>query len=165
MTGLPTPGTQLPVEQLIEGTDGPGAIKEMLGDEGLFCAFIKTECPTCELLAPYLDRIATYHGRTDLPVLIVSQNTPDQIASYAEQLDLSHPIHRDGEPYNVSSAFGVRAVPTCFRIDETGLLIRIQEGFAKAFLEDLDAELSSITGRTPANPFENAIDVPALRPG
>jgi len=165
MSNPPTPGTPLPVERQIVGPDGqPVLLRDLLGEEGLFLAFVKTECPTCTLMAPYLDRIATHHGATPLPVVIVSQNTAAELAAFATEHSLAFPCHTENAPYETAEAFGIRTAPTCLRMDETGVLIRIQEGFSKAFLEDLDGELSSITGQTPADVFEDQ-DVPALRPG
>lgn len=165
MNQPPTPGTQLPVEQQIEGADGAAVtLGSLIGPEGLFCAVIKTECPTCELLSPHLDRLAAHHGRTDLPVVIVSQNTREEVTAYAERLNLTWPILLDDRPHALSAALDLRAVPTCLRMDERGVLIRLQEGFSRAFLEELDGELASIAGQTPSGLFDGT-DVPALRPG
>src|SRR5215475_10014257 len=87
--------------------------------------FFETDCPTCQLTIPYLNRLAqALDGRAE--IIGISQ---------------------DGEA--VSREYDPQAVPTLFMIDAAGKIARTSVAFDKAELNVIAAEMLNAVGVEP----------------
>jgi peroxiredoxin len=156
------PGSSFPPLSLRDA-DGRSAVAS--GGETLW-AFFKTTCPTCELMWPYLERLAQ-RSNGGGSVIAVSQDDVAETESFNERLGVGVRTLYDGPPWKASEALGLSNVPTLFLVDREGRIRETIEGFQKAKMEELARRL---TGRKPSQgPAESLFrpgeSVPALRPG
>jgi len=116
-------------------------------------AILQTDCPTCRLIAPYLNALAR-----SIPVTAISQDGEDATREFVQQMELRFPVERDPE-FEVSKKFGVVTVPTLYVVDEKDRIVRQEPGFDKNALN----EIAAIFGQAPvASPYDGA---PASKPG
>ncbi len=116
-------------------------------------AFIETDCPTCALALPYLNRL---NGSAN--VVAVSQDAPEPTRELANRLELAFPVLLDAD-LAVSRQFDPVSVPTLYLVDENNQIERTIEGFSKTDFN----ELASRLGSAPiADPNDGA---PAEKPG
>jgi len=78
-------------------------------------AFVKEDCPTCDLVTPLIDRLA---GCTDLEVLVVGQEAEGN-HRLIERHGLASPI-LDDSTLKVSFAYDIDTVPTVLLADGEG---------------------------------------------
>ena len=113
-------------------------------------AFIQTDCPTCRLIAPYLNALAA--GST--PVAAISQDDEEATREFVRQMEVIFPVHRDPE-FELSKKFDVVTVPTLYVVDEQDCIVRQEPGFDKNALN----EIAALFGQMPvAKPFDGAPD-------
>jgi cytochrome c biogenesis protein CcmG, thiol:disulfide interchange protein DsbE len=98
--------------------------------------FFETDCPTCRLTIPYLNRLARELAETEAGFLGISQDPMQPTIEFAEALPVSFPIALDRE-LEVSRLFDPVAVPTLFLIDGRGKIIETQIGFDKNALNSI----------------------------
>ena len=117
-------------------------------------AILQTDCPTCRLIAPYLNALSNGDGR----VTAISQDGEDATRDFAEQMEVHFPLDRD-TGFELSKRFGVRHGPTLYVLDEQDRIVRQEPGFDKSVLN----EIAAMLGRAPvATPYDGA---PASKPG
>ena len=118
-------------------------------------AILQTDCPTCRLITPYLNKLAS----DSLPVAAISQDPEDATREFVRQMEVRFPI--DGDPeYAISKRLGVVTVPTLYVLDQQDRIVRQEPGFDKNALNEIAAALGR---REPvATPFDGA---PASKPG
>ena len=116
-------------------------------------AFIETDCPTCSLALPYLNRL---NGSAD--IVAISQDNPEATRELANRLELRFPVLLDAD-LEVSRQFDPVSVPTLYLVDENSQIERTIQGFSKADLNDLASHLGS---EPIAAPHDGA---PAEKPG
>ena len=117
-------------------------------------AVLQTDCPTCQLIVPYLSRLAA----AGAPVTALSQDSAAATEAFALQMDIQFPVELDAECQR-SIALGVATVPTLFLIDDQQHVTRIEPGFDKSVLN----EFAAVFGIAPiAPPHDGA---PAIKPG
>ncbi len=156
------PGSSFPSVSL-RGADGRPAV--IPGGETLW-AFFKTTCPTCELMWPYLDRLAErFNGGAS--VIAVSQDEVAETQSFNERLGVRIPTLYDGPPWKASEALGLSNVPTLLLVDGEGRIRETIEGFQKAKMEELAGHFTDrrASGGPAESLFRPGESVPALRPG
>src|SRR5262249_19273897 len=155
-------GAQAPQPVGLEALAG-GRVRWPLEGESSLLVFLKSDCPTCRLTMPFVDRLdrrlRTRGARTRIAAVI--QDPLDDAADFAPELGLALDLASEPEPYPLASAFGVRTVPTLFLVGEDGRVHRTVEGFDRDALEDLRREAGA--GAEPL--FGPADSVPAFRPG
>lgn len=120
--------------------------------------FFETDCPTCRLLFPYLNRLREAFGEDDLHLLGISQDGQPETLLFIEQLKVGFPIALDAG-LEVSRRYDPQAVPSLFLQDSSGRIIESLEGFDKERLNAIAARISELTGReavTIADPFDGA---------
>ena len=116
-------------------------------------AVLQTDCPTCRLIAPYLNALASGGGR----VRAVSQDSEEATREFAGQMEIQFPVERD-PGFEISKRFGVTTVPTLLVLDEDRV-VRQEPGFDKTVLN----EIAAMLGRSPvATAYDGA---PASKPG
>ncbi len=96
-------------------------------------AFLQTDCPTCRLIAPYLNALGDR-------VIAVSQDGEAETAEFARQMDARFAIERDPD-FALSKKFEVVTVPTLYVLDHADRVIRAEPGFDKASLNEIAAML------------------------
>ena len=117
-------------------------------------AILQTDCPTCRLITPYLNKLAG----DSAPVTAVSQDSEEETRQFVRQMDVRFPVQRD-PGFEVSKRFDVVTVPTLYVLDENDRIVRAEPGFDKNALN----EIASLFGQqTIATPYDGA---PASKPG
>ena len=122
--------------------------------EPYLLVFLETDCPTCRLAIPYLNKLA----RQTAPVIGISQDSEILTRQFAEQTSIAFPVEVDRD-LQMSRAYDPVAVPAFFLINVDGHVIRTQIGFSKEELNALAADM----GREPiADPYDGS---PSWKPG
>jgi hypothetical protein len=92
---------------------------------------LQTDCPTCRLIAPYLNKLGSH-------VSGVSQDDEAATAEFVRQMEIQFPIGRDPE-FEFSKRFNVVTVPTLYVLDADEKIVRTEPGFDKAVLNEIAA--------------------------
>jgi peroxiredoxin len=124
--------------------------------------FFETDCPTCRLTIPYLNRLASHPANAS--VIGISQDSEAATRELVEQLPIEFPVVLDRD-LNVSRAYDPVAVPTLFLIGEEGTVVATEIGFNKASLNAMAriiAEAAGLEPQTIAPDFDGA---PHSKPG
>ena len=117
-------------------------------------AILQTDCPTCRLITPYLNKLAGNAAS----VTAVSQDSEEPTREFVRQMDVRFPVERDSG-FGVSKRLGVVTVPTLYVLDEHDRVVREEPGFDKGALN----EIAALLGHGPvATPYDGA---PASKPG
>jgi len=117
-------------------------------------AFLQTDCPTCRLIAPYLNLLSKGGAR----VTGVSQDGDVATGEFVQQMDVRFPMQRDPD-FELSRRFDVVTVPTLYIVDEHDRIIRQEPGFDKNALNEIAASFG-------CPPVAGAYDgAPASKPG
>lgn len=151
----------------LPGADGKATwtLKGLLDGKGAVLAFFKTECPTCQLEFPFVERIGKALAGSPVLLLGIGQSSRGEIAGFRREFGLSFPIAIDGEPYPVSEAYGLTHVPTLFLLDSTGAVRRTEVGFSKENLEGFLKDACALGGVKSPGLFKATDDVPPMQPG
>jgi thiol-disulfide isomerase/thioredoxin len=116
-------------------------------------AILQTDCPTCRLIAPYLNSLSD-----SADVRGVSQDNRDATREFVRQMDVRFPVDLD-PGYLISKRLSVVTVPTLYVFDEQDRVVRTEPGFDKGVLN----EVAAMLGHAPvATPYDGA---PASKPG
>jgi thiol-disulfide isomerase/thioredoxin len=136
-------GQKAPEFSSLSSADGPYLL-----------VFLETDCPTCRLAIPYLNRLA----EQSVSVIGISQDSDKPTRQFIQQTSAVFPIQTDAD-LALSRAFDPVAVPAFVLIDGNGFVKRAQIGFDKDELNAIAAEM----GRRPvADPHDGA---PQRKPG
>jgi peroxiredoxin len=149
-------------------------LAELTANAPVLVVFFKTECPTCKLAFPILERIwkrlRDVKGTGEM--VAIAQNHPSEIPSFAKTYGATFPIATEDEPYEASNAYEVTNVPSLFLVDEHGVVLRTAVGFSRQELDALAKEFVAraappAAGPRPADSLFTAADagLPALQPG
>jgi len=116
--------------------------------------FFETDCPTCRLTVPYLNKLA----QQTAAVIGISQDSEALTQNFIREMSISFPVTIDRD-LEISQAYDPMAVPTLVLVDGAGTVLKTQIGFDKAELNAIAAELG-------APPVADAYDgAPASKPG
>ena len=116
--------------------------------------FLETDCPTCRLAIPYLNRLAEQSAQ----VRGISQDSDTLTRQFTEQTSVAFPVETDTD-LRLSRAYDPVAVPAFVLIGADGYVKRAQIGFDKDELNAIAAEM----GRRPiADAHDGA---PQRKPG
>lgn len=143
--------------------DLDGGTFEFTGGSVLL-VFFETDCPTCRLLLPYLNRLADHLRATNVKIVAISQDDQDATQRAVGQFPVRFPVALDRE-LNVSRKYDPAAVPALFWLDELGKIARTQLGFSKNELNSLSAEICAATGVEPAHIADAYDGRPNFKPG
>ncbi len=123
-------------------------------------AFVKDDCPTCELTSSLIDKIGeTFAGPIDTWVVAQDEDGPD---AYASRLPSNMPV-LDDSALKVSYAFDLDTVPTIVVADGDGEESSRVIGFERSDWQTLFQDLASLSGRSAQDVDWESF--PALRPG
>ena len=163
---MPQPTASIPTFKLsrLDGTlwQCPAESSDLSGRPTLL-VFFETDCPTCGLTLPYLNRMAEAMG-DDLFVAGVSQNDEAATREFAERLAIRYTILMDRD-LSASKLFDPDIVPALYLLDPRGNIDRTIAGFSKTDLNELATELARRAGKDPlviAGPHDGA---PESKPG
>src|SRR5258706_14053347 len=96
--------------------------------------FFETDCPTCRLAIPYLNRLARELGKAS-DILGVSQDAATPTRELVEQAPIEFPVALDVD-LAVTRLYDPLAVPTPFLIGSDGRIIKTLGGFDKRALNE-----------------------------
>jgi hypothetical protein len=117
-------------------------------------AVLQTDCPTCQLIVPYLNRLVAGGA----PLSGLSQDPASATDAFARQLEIAFPLELDLR-FKRSIELGVATVPTLFLFDDEGRIARQEPGFDKTVLN----ELAGVFGVAPVASLHDG--APAMKPG
>lgn len=149
----------------LKGVDGRlYPLGEALLRGPLLLVFIKSGCPACDLVLPYLSRLrqAYPEGWT---LWAVSQDAWGRSQEYAQRFALPFPVLVDEATYPVSKAYDPPATPTLFLIEPAGPIAFTNHGFSKDDINQLShllADRLKVEARVIA---EREDGQPHFRPG
>jgi hypothetical protein len=116
-------------------------------------AILQTDCPTCRLIAPYLNVLAQ-----SIPISAISQDGETETAEFVRQMETRFLVERD-PTFEISKRFAVITVPTLYVLDEQNRVVRQEPGFGKNALN----EIAAMFGLPPvATPYDGS---PQSKPG
>lgn len=127
-------------------------------------AFFATDCPTCQLAFPYLDRIYGLVEAAGGRVIGISQDGPGATGAFVEQTGIEMPVVLDKD-LAVTRQYDPVSVPTLFVIDGDFNIARTEIGFSKATLNSVASTMASAVGveaKTVAPAHDGA---PETKPG
>src|SRR5262245_58403620 len=113
--------------------------------------FFETDCPTCRLAIPYLNRLAqALDGKAE--IIGISQDGAAPTLELIDEAPIKFTVVMDRE-LSVSREYDPQAVPTLFLIDAGGKIARTSVAFDKAGLNAIAAGMCAAVG---VEPFELA---------
>jgi peroxiredoxin len=143
----------------------PWSLDDALGDGTVLVVFLETDCPTCRLAVPYVERLVEALGPDGIArVVAVSQDGEEESLELVEAYGVSFPVLRDAD-LEVSRAFDPPSVPAFFLVRRDRTVERSSVGFEKEEINRLAEALLLDVGLEPrviAAPDDGA---PALMPG
>ena len=129
----------------------------------ILLVFIETDCPTCRLTLPYLEKLAVSLHGSSASVFCISQDGDDATRRLISDISVDLQVLLDSELI-VSRQYNPPFVPALYLIDRNARIIRKGIGFEKKTLNELSAELSSFAG-SPLVVFDYDDGTPASKPG
>lgn len=139
-------------------------LSERLRENPVLLIFIKCDCPTCQFIIPFIDRLHSRYDGKKAVFRIIAQDEEPEIREFVKENGVSISVLVDGTPYEVSRKFDFAVVPTVIFLNRDGSEIQRSIGFQKAELEKLNFILAG-PDRSPKPLFGPDEDIPALRPG
>src|SRR5262245_24131847 len=125
--------------------------------------FFETDCPTCHLTIPYLNRLAqALDGKAE--VIGISQDGEAATRELVEQAPIKFPVVLDRD-LSLSREYDPQAVPTLFLIDGGGKVARTSVAFDKAELNAIAAEMLNAIGAEPFELADRRDGSPEMKPG
>jgi peroxiredoxin len=160
-------GAQAP-DFTLSGIDGKRySLSAALEQGPLLAVFIQTGCPICDLVMPYLNRLAEAYGGQGWQLWVISQDDQEASRRYAQRFGASFPLVVDdpADGWTVSRAYDPPATPTLFLIGPDGRVGFSGQGFSKADLNAIAERIASHLGVRPLVVAERDDGNPDFRPG
>lgn len=164
MKALLTEGATAPEFELPDLCSTPVRLGDRLAAGGALLVFYKTNCPTCQLTLPYLERFHQAYGQ-HLSVLGISQNDHASTEQFAKDKGDTFPQLLDAAPYPVSDAYGITAVPSMFLLDAAGRIKRVQVAWDRDGMDALSRSAAELAGQPPVTISTEGDGAPAFKPG
>lgn len=154
------PGSQAPSFSLSELD---GEVCQLGLNKPALLVFFETDCPTCQLTIPYINRLAqALDGKAE--VIGISQDGEAATRELVERAPIKFTVVLDRD-LSASREYDPQAVPTLYLIDASGKIARTSVAFDKAELNAIAADMLNSVG---AEPFELAgrrDGAPETKPG
>jgi peroxiredoxin len=141
-----------------------GAQRKLAADKLSLLFFFETDCPTCRLTIPYLNKLANKLGEQSVIVIGISQDGPRPTRELVEQMEVAFPVVLDSD-LGVSRQYDPPTVPALFLLDHKGQVLQSQIGFDKQELNEIASmifETARVEPFTLADPYDGA---PPSKPG
>lgn len=150
-------GERAPAFELQDVRGGKRSLDEILAGGAAVLAFFKITCPTCQLIMPFLERMA---ASDKLQFIAVSQDGVKGTEEFRQEYGMKFPtlIDSAGEGYVVSNAYGITHVPSVFVVERDGGISASFNGFSKKDVEALGL-------RAGIEPFRASDYVPEWKAG
>ena len=126
--------------------------------------FFKHDCPTCDLVAPAIERINQGLSGAGLRVLGISQHDAEETAAFAQRHALTMPLGLDVD-LEVSALYGFDAVPALVLTGPDERVVTSVEGFVKAELLALARAAAEHYGADTPDIEDPSAPLPNWRPG
>jgi peroxiredoxin len=126
--------------------------------------FFETDCPTCHLTMPYLNRLAQNFDKAEAQIFGISQDDEKATREIIEQLAIEFPVALDKD-LQVTKAYDPLAVPTLFLLNGEGEIIKTQIAFDKDDLNQITALMCEAVGREVFTLAEKFDGNPETKPG
>jgi peroxiredoxin len=151
------PGERAPAFELKSLGGGVQSLQEILSHGPALLVFYKISCPVCQLVAPYLERLA---ASSEIQVIGISQDDADSTAGFNQRFGVTFHTLLDefSAGYPASNAYGISSVPTLFLVDRDGRVAKSFTGFSKRDIEELG-------DRAGVAPFQAGDSVPEWKAG
>lgn len=120
----------------LPSVDDGSAVSDPWTEGPTVLAFFKVSCPVCKMVAPMLTKLSEAGVR----VVAVGEDPPDAIKKYNEAEGQRVPTLSESEPFDVSAAYGLEAVPTIFYIGPGGEILQAIPGWNRDTWNALAAE-------------------------
>ena len=129
-------------------------------------AFFKVSCPTCQLTLPVIEQLFDGFDEGARPTIwAVSQDDAGDTMEFVRRFGLSFPVLIDEHPFEVSSDYGLRYVPTLFVVDGDGRIRLADHGFSKPALTKIAGMFSEHLNQPAPMLFGDTDGLPDRRPG
>lgn len=115
--------------------------------------FFETDCPTCRLAIPYINRLSRKLGKPS-QILGISQDAEQPTRELVEQTSIEFPVMVDAD-LRVTRLYDPVAVPALFLIDGDHRIIRTLNGFDKSALNEIASAVAG-TSLIIAESFDGA---------
>lgn len=126
--------------------------------------FFETDCPTCRLTFPYLNKLAKAINPDSAEIIAISQDNESATREFVRQMQVGFPVLMDRD-LSVSRLYDPVAVPTLFLMDAAGKVAATQIAFDKSELNAIAAKLCRMSGREPIVIAEDFDGAPQTKPG
>lgn len=159
-TGARAPDFRLPT---LDGSKF--ALKDALARGPVLVGFVKSDCRTCQVAFPYLQRLWTTYADRPWSMVFVAQDRPEAIQRQVDAHGLTMPIAIEHGPYPVSESYDPDATPTYFWIEPDGTISKVALAFIK---KDLNEFAALAAGQSNAETPDIAPDddgQPPFKPG
>jgi cytochrome c biogenesis protein CcmG/thiol:disulfide interchange protein DsbE len=142
----------------------PFSLADALKKGPVVTGFFKISCPVCQFTFPFLERLHQSYGE-HISIVGISQDDAGDTREFCAEYGVSFPALVDADGYAVSNQYGITNVPTVYLITSDGKVVVSIEGFSRADLEKISAELGRHSGRTAAAVFHPDEVIPDYKPG
>ncbi len=124
--------------------------------------FFETDCPTCHLTVPYLNRLV--RELPDASLIGISQDDEPRTRDIIEQLAIEFPVVLDKD-LRVTREYDPQAVPTLFLLDDENKITFTQIAFDKNDLNKIAAIMFEALGKEPVRIADQFDGNPDTKPG
>ena len=162
-----TVGVPAPDFELYTVNEDRFRLYEQLTKGPVLLTFFKSSCPTCQLTLPLIQTLfMAAKPNSFVQCYGISQDSDNETRIFTSKNGLYFPVLIDQHPYQVSSDYELKFVPTLFFVNQDGIIQIADFGFSKSTLNevatqmkvDLECEANILFGKE----YE---DLPDFRPG
>jgi peroxiredoxin len=158
-------GERAPAFRLSDLGGREHALDRALASGPALLVFWKTDCAICDLVFPYLGRLAEAYPRERWSLWAVSQDGLEATRAFAGKHRTPFHVLIDGEGWPVSRAYDPDATPTLFLVGADGVIEQTSVGFSKADLNQVSRRVAERLEAAPADVAPADDGQPDFRPG
>ncbi|TPW17896.1 MAG: redoxin domain-containing protein [bacterium] len=159
------PGAVAPDFSLPRLGGGTVQLDEILARGPAWIFFLKSACPTCRIMAPFIERCHREMGDRPGSVVAVLEDSPAEAAAFAALYGWTLPVGIEESPWDVSTSYKLFTVPTNFVIGTHGLVTRVGAGFYRTELNETARELLAGAVNLQYELIRAEDGVPEFKPG
>jgi peroxiredoxin len=158
------PGDQAPPFSILKPRERTSRYAAGVGGKPSLVVFIETDCPTCRLTIPYINKLAAVIDESSANVLAVSQDDELSTKNLICEMSMTFPVVIDHD-LGISRLFDPQTVPTIFLLDSQGRITQVEAGFDKAAINSVAAKLAGDAGLDPVVIALEYDGAPQFKPG
>ena len=141
MGAAPAKGTKAPDFTLSTVDKADVSLQELRGKPVLI-NFWATWCPPCRHEIPFLQKIYEKYSNDGIVLLAITSEGRSRIKDFLEDHKMTFTVLLD-EERDVSTMYGIRAIPTTYFIDKDGVIRKVKIG-AFSGIEEIEDHLKEI---------------------